>query len=131
MGKILKLLKSVDAFGAPIALNFRGSSSFNTACGGAITVLTLALVAWLTIALAIDMLKFEGLTIQTYTKAEVPKEPINLFENKFILTVKLGGFAGNSIDPRAGILELGYFQRISATEQLISEPSDRIPLELC
>ena len=108
MGQVLKILKSVDAFGAPIALNFRGSTSFNTACGGVITIFTIALVAWLTIALAIDMVQFDSPTIQTYSKAEVPKEPVNLFDNKFIFSIKLWGFATNKIDPRAGILEFAY-----------------------
>ena len=118
MGQVLQLLKSIDSFGAPIALNFRGSSSFNTPCGGVITIFTSALVAWLLIALAIEMFMFESPTIQTYTKAEIPKEPVNLFDNKFIFSVFLLGFTNNTIDPRAGILEVAY----------TTAPSHRIPL---
>ena len=54
MGRFNKFITSLDSFGAPVGLNFHGSSSFNTASGGIITLITYAFVGWLTIALLID-----------------------------------------------------------------------------
>ena len=44
-----KLFASQDAFGQPIALNFKGSYSFTTPCGGLITIVKNIIVAWLVI----------------------------------------------------------------------------------
>ena len=91
------------------------------------------MVAWLLIALAIEMVMFDNPTIQTYTKAEMTTEPVNLFDNKFIFSVLLDGFTNNTIDPRAGVLEVVYKERekngVAGT--FLTEQSDRIPLQLC
>ena len=72
----------MDAFGSPISLTFRGSSSFTTRCGGLITILVYAWSAWATISLFVEMLEFQNPMIQTHIEAVIPKGIANLREQK-------------------------------------------------
>ena len=131
-------MASIDAFGSPISLTFRGNSSFTTSCGGLTTILVYALSTWLTIALFVEMLDFQNPMIQTYVEAEKPEGTSNLFEQKQIFSVKLSGFPTYTLDPRFGVLEFGWKQtrpnqKVDGTSRSIiqSDPSERTPLKLC
>ena len=63
MVRFKDFIKSLDVFGEPVMLNFKGSSTFNTFSGGVTSILTLTLLAYFTIALFIEMLRYEAPTI--------------------------------------------------------------------
>ena len=60
---LLGLLTSLDAFGQPIELNFRGKSSFQTSCGGLISLLVNIFVGWLTLLTLMQLISQEEMTI--------------------------------------------------------------------
>ena len=75
-----KLLSSLDAFGQPIALHFKGSYSFNTPCGGMITLVKNIIVTWLVLETLSLLINQEYMTIQTYGVGDLPPTgQLNLF----------------------------------------------------
>ena len=66
MNKLNELVKSVDLYGAPVSLNFRGAENYNTLGGGFISMLTLAFMTFLIAELFIKMMNFQEPTIQKF-----------------------------------------------------------------
>ena len=121
--KILDTLTSFDLLGSPIVLNFRGRASYKTCSGGCITISTLAFFAFLCLKLLIQVLNYEELVIQTYTVVEIPDgEPVNLRDNKLLISVNLVGFEDQKIDPRAGTLSLTHTHRPGSDNYGSNEP---------
>lgn len=44
-----QIFESVDAYGEPISLKYKGRSTYNTVCGGISTLITVILLIWLLI----------------------------------------------------------------------------------
>ena len=125
-----RLLASVDAFGAPVTLNFYGASKFNTACGGILTLLVYGLSIFIVHELFMQLYHQTDSTIQTYKASELPKADIavNLLDHNLFTAIKLVGFPNNMIDPRAGRLEITTRTSKGPREISFSEP---IELQKC
>lgn len=122
-------LSSLDQFGQPIELNFKGRSSFNTTCGGFITLLVNTLVAMLTYSLLVKLISQEEMKIQTYNVGSIPPEgQYNFLRNKIQFSFFIKGFPGYIIDPRAGRLVVA----LQSKENFgIKRHSEFLPLEKC
>ena len=59
------------------------------------------------------------------------KEPVNLIDNKFFFSVRIAGFQDNTIDPRAGTLELAYKTNSYEDGVFYTEPEERKKLKIC
>ena len=60
---ITNLLASLDSFGQPIELNFKGKSRFQTPLGGLISLIVNIIVGWLTLVTFVKLLSSEEMTI--------------------------------------------------------------------
>ena len=60
---ITNLLASLDSFGQPIELNFKGKSRFHTPLGGLISLIVNIIVGWLTLVTFVKLLSSEEMTI--------------------------------------------------------------------
>ena len=60
---ITNLLASLDSYGQPIELNFRGKSRFQTPFGGLISLMVNMIVGWLTLVTAVEVMRSEEMKI--------------------------------------------------------------------
>ena len=91
--------------------------------------MTYSLIAWLSIGLFIQMIRFEGPTIQTYEIAEAPTESANLLDNRMVFAMRMRGVRGG-LNPRAAILEFGY-KAYEGGIRYMTPPEDRHRLFPC
>ena len=105
--KFTKLLTSLDSFGQPIHLNFRGSSSYKTACGGFITLIAINVQIWFTLVALGQLISQSEMQIQTYEVGDLPPDgPQYFLQNRLLISFKPIRFENHTIDPRAGRLEM-------------------------
>ena len=60
---IFNLLASLDSFGQPIELNFKGKSRFQTPFGGLISLIVNLIVGWLVLATFVQLMSSEEMKI--------------------------------------------------------------------
>ena len=60
---ITNLLASLDSYGQPIELNFRGKSRFQTPLGGLISLMVNIIVGWLTLVTFVEVARSEEMKI--------------------------------------------------------------------
>ena len=61
-----KLLKSIDSFGHPIQVNYKGEETFKSQVGGVLSLLSLALTLVLVLKAVIEMVVMEEPTLTEF-----------------------------------------------------------------
>lgn len=85
--KLGSFTQKLDAFGTPIRMTFAGSDSFQTTCGGLITLALYIFVSILTINLFSQVVSKSDPDIKVYEISESTEEVFNLFENRMMIAV--------------------------------------------
>ena len=67
MLNFLKYLTSLDAFGEPVTLNYKGESSFKTGVGAFFTIILRAFILSYGLIMLIGVLQYEDPQIAQYT----------------------------------------------------------------
>ena len=67
MFNFIKYLTSLDAFGEPVTLNFKGESSFKTSVGAFFTIILRAFILSYGLIMLIGVLQYEDPQIAQYT----------------------------------------------------------------
>ena len=117
-------ITSMDAFGAPISLTFKGKTSFQTMRGGILTVIIYFLMFWQIWTQVNQLYTQTDPITSAYETSYVPSEVINLPEQKQQVTLGIKDNATNSwikeLDPRA-IKLIATYKRINEGTQHAAE----------
>ena len=78
--KLGQLIANMDAFGAPIQLNFRGKTNFQTKRGGLISIIIYSLTFWQIWIQATKLYTQEDPNISTWETSYLADTPVTLPE---------------------------------------------------
>ena len=110
-------ITSMDAFGAPISLTFKGKTSFKTMRGGILTVIIYFLMFW-QIRTQVDQLYTQSDPITSaYETSYLPETPTTLPDMKQLMTMRFHkGVLEEELDPRAIKFSAQYIRRPEKTQ---------------
>ena len=113
------IMRKVDMFGHPIGINYKGSEVYNTALGGAISILVYILTLSLTITAISELVSMREPTLTDYTKPMTKEDRQQLFPIRgsdydfiFAVEVVVRDNSGHEtsdpyIPPEVGFLSVG------------------------
>lgn len=120
---LTSFVKSLDAFGDALDLNFRGQNHFNTVCGGIITAFLYTTFLLYTFQQGIAFVKKTNISVSEYEIVDLdgPYEPHDFRDMKGGLLVALvapGSIENmlDSLDPSYGTLQIDLIEKNESPE---------------
>ena len=80
------MLKSIDSFGHPIQVNYKGEETFKSQVGGLLSLLSLALTLVLVVRAVNEMVVMEEPTLTEFSK------PLQMEDRKELVPVRFSDF---------------------------------------